>query len=84
MALTLWNLFETSLLCLNAFTIINEERFKSKCTMDSKQNGTEFGCDEDGRNMEMFNLIHSISTIAKFPIIFLNVLTILLKLILGS
>nr|CAH7764445.1 unnamed protein product [Callosobruchus chinensis] len=34
--------------------------------------------------MQVYNFVHSISTIAKFPVILLNIITILLKLILGS
>ncbi|RZC41184.1 immediate early response 3-interacting protein 1 [Asbolus verrucosus] len=30
MAFTLWNLFEASILCLNAICILHEERFLSK------------------------------------------------------
>ncbi|KAJ8944683.1 hypothetical protein NQ318_015891 [Aromia moschata] len=30
MAFTLWNLFEATLLCLNAVCVLNEERFLSK------------------------------------------------------
>ncbi|KAJ8973379.1 hypothetical protein NQ317_007192 [Molorchus minor] len=62
MALTLWNLFETSLLCLNAFTIMNETKFKSINEASKARSKLEYGV----------------------PVIFLNILTILLKLILGS
>ncbi|XP_023023225.1 immediate early response 3-interacting protein 1 [Leptinotarsa decemlineata] len=82
MAFTLWNLFETSLLCLNAFTIINEERLVDK--FDSKHSKTNLLMEENEAKMQVFNLIHSISTIAKFPVIFLNIITIILKLLLGS
>nr|CAI5860671.1 unnamed protein product [Callosobruchus analis] len=82
MALTLWNLFETSLLCLNAFTIINEERIANK--FDLKGDKTKLSFEDDEAKMQVYNFIYSVSTIAKFPVILLNIITILLKLILGS
>jgi len=33
MAITLWNLFEATLLCLNAVCVLNEERFLAKCKL---------------------------------------------------
>ncbi|VEN33607.1 unnamed protein product [Callosobruchus maculatus] len=83
MALTLWNLFETSLLCLNAFTIINEERIANKFDLKG-ENKAKLSFEDDEAKMQVYNFIHSISTIAKFPVIILNIITILLKLILGS
>ncbi|CAG9822661.1 unnamed protein product [Phaedon cochleariae] len=83
MAFSLWNIFETSLLCLNAITIINEEKKFRKFDSDSK-NRTNLLLEEDEAKMQVFNLIHSIAAISKFPVIFLNIITILLKLILGS
>ncbi|KAG5895635.1 hypothetical protein JTB14_008644 [Gonioctena quinquepunctata] len=84
MSLTLWNLFETSLLCLNAFTIINEERLFNKSDSGSKHTKTNLLMEEDEAKMQVYNLIHSISTLSKFPVIFLNIITIILKLLLGS
>ncbi|CAH1106032.1 unnamed protein product [Psylliodes chrysocephalus] len=81
--LSLWNLFETSLLCLNALAIINEERVVTKCDAD-----TSLESDMCFKNAEskscVYNIVNSMTTLSKYPIILLNLITIILKLILGS
>ncbi|XP_049871756.1 immediate early response 3-interacting protein 1 [Pectinophora gossypiella] len=79
--LTLWNLFEASLLCLNAVCVLHEERFMVKMGWGSTQNqGFE---DQSSVKFQILNLVRSIRTVTRIPLILLNILTILFKLILG-
>ncbi|KAI5643944.1 yos1-like domain-containing protein [Phthorimaea operculella] len=79
--LTLWNLFEASLLCLNAVCVLHEERFMQKMGWGATQNqGFE---DQSSVKFQILNLVRSIRTVTRIPLIILNILTILFKLLLG-
>ncbi|CAD7002560.1 immediate early response 3-interacting protein 1 [Ceratitis capitata] len=79
---TLWTLVEASLLCLNAVCVLHEERFLAKFGWGAQQaNMQEFG--QPTAKAQILNLIRSIRTVAKIPLIFLNVLAIIIKLIFG-
>ncbi|XP_011862251.1 PREDICTED: immediate early response 3-interacting protein 1 [Vollenhovia emeryi] len=82
MAFTLWTLFEATLLCLNAICILNEERFLAKVGWASWQNVQGFGEPPTAKS-QMLNLIKSIRTVMRVPLIFFNVLTLIIKLVLG-
>ncbi|XP_051161118.1 immediate early response 3-interacting protein 1 [Leptopilina boulardi] len=82
MAFTLWTLFEASLLCLNAICVLHEERFLVKIGWGARQNIQGFG-EAPSIKSQMLNLVRSIRTVARFPLIFLNILTIVVKMILG-
>ncbi|EFN75277.1 immediate early response 3-interacting protein 1 [Harpegnathos saltator] len=82
MAFTLWTLFEATLLCLNAVCVLNEERFLAKVGWASWQNVQGFG-EPPTAKTQILNLIKSIRTVMKVPLIFFNILTIIVKLILG-
>ncbi|KAK9884760.1 hypothetical protein WA026_007608 [Henosepilachna vigintioctopunctata] len=83
MAFTLWSLFEASLLFLNAICILNEERFLVKIGWSAKSPNVQGFGEPPGARAQILNLIHSIRTVARIPLILLNILTILFKLILG-
>ncbi|CAH0552697.1 unnamed protein product [Brassicogethes aeneus] len=83
MTFTLWNLFEASLLCLNAVCILHEERFLRKIGWSAKSTDVHGFGETTSTKAQLYNLFHSIRTVARFPLILLNVLTILFKLILG-
>ncbi|ODM98383.1 Immediate early response 3-interacting protein 1 [Orchesella cincta] len=87
MAITLWNLFEATLLCLNAVCVLNEERFLSKFGFGLRNpNHLEgFGEQSQGTSTkaQILHLIRSIRTVVKYPLIAINVLIITVKLILG-
>nr|CAI5857810.1 unnamed protein product [Callosobruchus analis] len=94
MAITLWNLFEASLLCLNAVCILNEDRFLSKnrtfisslsflVGWGSKSASVHGFGENPSTKAQLFNLLHSIRTVARVPLILLNIIAILIKLILG-
>ncbi|XP_043597772.1 immediate early response 3-interacting protein 1 [Bombus pyrosoma] len=82
MAFTLWTLFEATMLCLNAICILNEERFLAKVGWASWQNVQGFGEPPTAKS-QILNLIRSIRTVARIPLIFLNIVTIIVKLVLG-
>ncbi|KAG6801671.1 immediate early response 3-interacting protein 1 [Apis laboriosa] len=82
MAFTLWALFEVTVLCLNAVCILNEERFLAKVGWASWQNVQGFGETATAKS-QILNLIKSIRTVARVPLIFLNIITIIVKLVLG-
>ncbi|CAL1686354.1 Immediate early response 3-interacting protein 1 [Formica fusca] len=82
MAFTLWTLFEATLLCLNAVCILNEERFLAKVGWASWQNVQGFGEPPTAKS-QILNLIKSIRTVMRVPLIFFNILTLIVKLVLG-
>ncbi|XP_003487636.1 immediate early response 3-interacting protein 1 [Bombus vosnesenskii] len=82
MAFTLWTLFEATMLCLNAICVLNEERFLAKVGWASWQNVQGFGEPPTAKS-QILNLIRSIRTVARIPLIFLNIVTIIVKLVLG-
>ncbi|KPJ14492.1 Immediate early response 3-interacting protein 1 [Papilio machaon] len=80
--LTLWNLFEASLLCLNAVCVLHEERFMQK--MGWGANVSEQGfVDQSSMKFQILNLVRSIRTVTRIPLIILNILTIIFKLLFG-
>ncbi|CAL7950546.1 immediate early response 3-interacting protein 1 [Xylocopa sonorina] len=82
MAFTLWTIFEATVLCLNAVCVLNEERFLAKVGWASWQNVQGFG-EPPSVKSQMLNLIKSIRTVMRVPLIFLNIVTIFVKMILG-
>nr|XP_018905467.1 PREDICTED: immediate early response 3-interacting protein 1 [Bemisia tabaci] len=82
MAFTLWTLFEASLLWLNAVCILHEERFLAKVGWSTVNTVQGFG-EAPSVKSQILNLIRSIRTVVRIPLIFLNSTTILLKLVLG-
>ncbi|XP_055844003.1 immediate early response 3-interacting protein 1 [Episyrphus balteatus] len=78
---TLWTLIESSLLCLNAICVLHDERFLAKIGWGPNAQHQEFG--QPSVKSQMLNLIRSIRTVAKIPLIFLNIAAIVIKLILG-
>jgi hypothetical protein len=88
MAITLWNLFEATLLCLNAVCVLNEERFLSKFGFGLKNPNNHLeGFGESSQvsstKAQILHLIRSIRTVVKYPLIAINILIIVVKLILG-
>ncbi|XP_031636891.1 immediate early response 3-interacting protein 1 [Contarinia nasturtii] len=78
---TFWSLIEASMLCLNAICILHEERFLAKVGWGANSAAQSFG--EPTTKAQLLNLVRSIRTVAKIPLIFLNIVAIVLKLILG-
>uniref|UniRef100_A0A1Q3FHU0 Immediate early response 3-interacting protein 1 n=1 Tax=Culex tarsalis TaxID=7177 RepID=A0A1Q3FHU0_CULTA len=81
---TLWSLIEASLLCLNAVCILHEERFLSKFGWGAASAAQVQGFGESPSvKAQVLNLVRSIRTVAKIPLIFLNLVAIIFKLLLG-
>ncbi|EDO45620.1 predicted protein [Nematostella vectensis] len=81
MAFTFYSLLEACLLVVNAMAILHEERFLSKIGWGSDQL-SGFG-EEKGTKHQIINLIHSVRTVMRIPLIFLNSVTIVLLLLMG-
>ncbi|XP_022334610.1 immediate early response 3-interacting protein 1-like [Crassostrea virginica] len=80
MALGLYSLIEAVILCLNAVCVLHEERFLAKIGWGSDQRG--FG-EAPGMKTQALNLIRSIRTVMRIPLIGINIVVIALKLVFG-
>jgi len=90
MGLSIWNLYEATLLVINAVAVLHEQRFLAKIGWGRNQamvhqshQGYGHGAQEPGLKANLLNLIHSIRTVMRVPLIFLNVVTIMFKLVAG-
>ncbi|CAG5123454.1 unnamed protein product [Candidula unifasciata] len=81
MAFGLYSLLEATILCLNAVCILHEERFLAKVGWAVDQH-RGFG-EEPGVKSQILNLIRSIRTVMRFPLIGVNIATIIFKLLFG-
>jgi len=74
MAITLWNLFEATLLCLNAVCVLNEERFLAKFGWGTanpvQMDAFGDGGGVHGAKTQILNLVRSIRTVMKCKIVF--------------
>lgn len=80
MAFTLYSLLEAALLMLNAVCVLHEERFLAKVGWGTGQQG--FG-EDPGVKQQVMNLIRSVRTVMRIPLIGLNVIVMAFKLLLG-
>ncbi|XP_069137610.1 immediate early response 3-interacting protein 1-like [Argopecten irradians] len=80
MAFGLYSLIEAVILCLNAVCVLHEERFLAKIGWGTDQRG--FG-EDPSMKTQLLNLIRSIRTVMRIPLIGINVMVIGFKLILG-
>ncbi|CAN8028920.1 unnamed protein product [Ixodes persulcatus] len=62
MAITLYNLFEAALLCVNAIAVLHEKRFLEKINWGREQVSQGF---EPGAKSQIINLIHSVRTVMR-------------------
>ncbi|KAF7189370.1 Protein transport protein YOS1 [Pseudocercospora fuligena] len=73
-------LFQVSILLLNAVAVLSEDRFLARIGWGSSQQSSEpsFGQQGDSQSIKskLINLITSIRTLMRIPLIFLNVLII--------
>ncbi|KAI8916110.1 Yos1-like protein [Gorgonomyces haynaldii] len=77
--LTLGTIFYFSLLLINAVAILHEERFLAKVGLSSSA-----FMDPNSMQARAANLIGSIRTLLRIPLILLNILVILYELALGD
>ncbi|XP_032809298.1 immediate early response 3-interacting protein 1 [Petromyzon marinus] len=82
MAFTLYALIQAALLCVNAVAVLNEERFLAKVGWATEQSVGGFG-DEPGIKSQLINLIKSVRTLMRIPLIAMNTVTIVLLLLFG-
>ncbi|XP_026176698.1 immediate early response 3-interacting protein 1-like [Mastacembelus armatus] len=82
MAFTLYSLIQAAILCVNAVAVLHEERFLSKIGWGVDQNVGGFG-DEPGIRAQLMNLIRSVRTVMRVPLIAVNSVCIVLLLLFG-
>ncbi len=85
MAFTLGALLEATLLVVNAICILHERRFLAKFGWASDNGSRGFGDQQQqsGIKNQILNIIHSTRTVMRYPLIPINVLVIVKKLLLG-
>ncbi|KAI4882725.1 hypothetical protein NFI96_028543 [Prochilodus magdalenae] len=95
MAFTLYSLIQTAILCTNAIAVLHEERFlsKSEYRFTSVPVGIPVGWgadqgiggfgDEPGIKAQLLNLIRSVRTVMRVPLIIVNTVCIVLLLLFG-
>lgn len=81
MAFGLYSLLEAALLVINAMAVLNEERFLSKIGWGTNQMAG-FG-EEPGAKQQIMNLIRSVRTVMRIPLIGINTVVILFKVLMG-
>ncbi|XP_029372138.1 immediate early response 3-interacting protein 1 [Echeneis naucrates] len=82
MAFTLYSLIQTAILCTNAIAVLHEERFLSKVGWGIDQGVGGFG-DDPGVKAQILNLIRSVRTVMRVPLIIVNTACIILLLLFG-
>ena len=77
--LSLGDLFVAGLLALNGCAVLSEERFLVRIGWGYEQ------CRNEGASVkkQIVSLLHAVRLVFRIPLIFLNVLVILVKLVLG-
>ncbi|XP_068784748.1 immediate early response 3-interacting protein 1 [Struthio camelus] len=82
MAFTLYSLLQAALLFVNAIAVLHEERFLRNVGWGSDQGIGGFG-EEPGIKAQLMNLIRSVRTVMRVPLIAVNSVTIVLLLLFG-
>lgn len=82
MAFTLYSLMQAALLCVNAIAVLHEERFLKNIGWGTDQGIGGFG-EEPGIKSQLMNLIRSVRTVMRVPLIIVNSVTIVLLLLFG-
>lgn len=82
MAFGLYSLLEAGLLVLNAMCVLHEERFLAKVGWSSQANNQGFG-ETPGVKAQILDIIRSVRTVMRIPLIFINILVIVKKLVFG-
>jgi len=82
MAFTLYALIQTAILCVNAVAVLHEERFLSKIAWGAEHGTGGFG-DDPSVSSQILNLIRSVRTVMRVPLIPVNSVCIVLLLLFG-
>ncbi|RWS28900.1 Immediate early response 3-interacting protein 1-like protein [Leptotrombidium deliense] len=88
MPISIYTLYEATLLVINAIAVLHEERFLAKYGWGRDQAfvppaGYGYQPQSPGVKANLLNFIHSIRTVMRIPLIFLNVITIIYEVIAG-
>ncbi|KAL5259328.1 hypothetical protein ACHWQZ_G009688 [Mnemiopsis leidyi] len=84
MGFGIYSLIEAGVLLINALAILNEERFLSKIGWSANTNQDQFSYGEaPGVKTRLIELISSVRTLMRIPLIFVNSLVIVLELLFG-
>ncbi|KAM0712280.1 hypothetical protein Q7P37_011374 [Cladosporium fusiforme] len=73
-------LFQVSVLLVNAIAVLSEDRFLARIGWgNAQQSEPSFGGAQDGASVKAktINLINSVRTLMRIPLIFLNILIII-------
>lgn len=81
MAFGLYSLLEAILLVVNAMAVLNEERFLSRIGWGTDQMAS-FG-EQPSAKQQLLNLIRSVRTVMRIPLIGVNFFVIVVKLLMG-
>ncbi|KAI5927709.1 Yos1-like protein [Camillea tinctor] len=81
----LGNLLYVSVLLVNAIAILSEDRFLARINLSSASYDPAFGTGPDSQSIKgkVINLIASVRTLMRIPLIAINTLIILYELVLG-
>jgi len=84
MGFGIYSLIEAGVLLINALAILNEERFLSKIGWSANGSQDQFSYGEaPGVKTRLIELISSVRTLMRIPLIFVNSLVIVLELLFG-
>ncbi|KAE9546282.1 hypothetical protein FO519_010506 [Halicephalobus sp. NKZ332] len=78
---SLYSILEFTLLILNGFAIVNKERVLNKYLRNNQHSFHQ--SNDESVVMRLVNLILSIQTVLRIPLIGINVVVIVFKLLLG-
>mmetsp|Transcript_84934 Transcript_84934/g.124270 ORF Transcript_84934/g.124270 Transcript_84934/m.124270 type:complete len:82 (-) Transcript_84934:141-386(-) len=81
MGLSLGDLYTSGLLFLNAIAVLHEERFLTKHGWST--NSPDVTLNPASLKSKVLSIVKAVRLVMTWPLIFLNILTILFKLILG-
>ncbi|MFH4982135.1 hypothetical protein AB6A40_008844 [Gnathostoma spinigerum] len=78
-----YGLLEASLLVLNGIAILNRERFLKKFGLSSPVATFEMPAQSPTVKQQLINLILAVQTVMRVPLIGINLLVIIIKLLVG-
>lgn len=78
MGLSVYTLLQSALLVVNAIAILNEDRLLRRYGWARNQVDRS----EESLKARTLNLIHSVQTVMRVPLVFVNTLVIIIKIVL--
>mmetsp|Transcript_22805 Transcript_22805/g.26259 ORF Transcript_22805/g.26259 Transcript_22805/m.26259 type:complete len:84 (-) Transcript_22805:358-609(-) len=82
MGFSLWNLFKSGLLLINAVLILHRKRFLAKYGLDDITT-MGYNAEEMPMRAQLIGLLHAVQYL-KFPVIIANCITIVFEMLLGG